>query len=144
MGDEKKTQLYFGDDNTFQFIKRPLKHSCLVEMDGERYVRAWKHFYGNQIPFPGYKSISADAVTLGFPRDIILDPFNKIPKGQETNKKPTDEASLKKWIAKMAENMRHVYRAKRTTDTKGDKITWALIGILIIMAIAWAVRFLVI
>lgn len=140
---DKKIQLYFGDDQSFQFIKRPLKYSCLVEMDGDKMKRAWKHFYNTELPFPGYKSISAGLVTLGFPRDIILDPFDKIPKGTEMNKKPNLEsaAGLKDWISKIAENMRHIYRAKRTTSTSVDVITWVLIGILVAECLGWLIKF---
>lgn len=139
---EKKTQLYFRDDRKFQFRKLPLEHSCLVEKEDGRYIRAWKHFYGAEIPFQGYKSISADSITLGFSRDIILDPFNKIQVGNETSKKPSLVGdSLMKWIAKIGENMRHVYRSNRTTRTTGDVITWLIIGLDCLLALGWIIRF---
>jgi len=111
---ECKTQLYFQDDNKFRFIKRQLEYSCLVEKSKGELIRAWKHFFGNQLYFPGYKNISADTVTLGFARDIILDPFNKVPTGEAVSEKPKakDAQGLKKWIAKVAENQRHIYRSK--------------------------------
>lgn len=141
--EEKKTQLYFRDDRKFQFRKLPLEHSCLVEKEDGKYARAWKHFYGAELPFPGYKNISADSVTLGFARDIILDPFNKIPIGTETSKKPSlvGETSLKNWIAKIGQNMRHVYRSHRQTRTTGDVITWLIIGVDCLLALGWIIRF---
>jgi len=140
---EQKTQLFFRDDRKFIFRKLPLEHSCIVEKKDGKLVRAWKHFYGAEIPFAGYKNISADAVTLGFNRDIILDPFNKIKVGDEVSKKPSLIGdSLNKWIARIAENMRHVYRGKRTTRTTGDVVTWLIVGIDCLMGIGWAIRFM--
>lgn len=143
MAKEKKTQLYFRDDNKFQFIKRELAYSCLVERANGVLIRAWKHFYGSQLFFPGYKNMSADSVTLGFSRDIILDPFNKIPTGESVGEKPNikDKLSLVKWIAKIAENQRQTYRSKRKSTRKEDVINHALVGVLVIMIIAWGIKF---
>lgn len=141
-GEEKRTQLYFRDDRKFQFRKMPLEHSCIVEKADGKFKRAWKHFYNVEIPFSGYKSVSGDSVTLGFSRDIILDPFNKIKTGESTGEKPkTDTKSLKDWIAKIASNMRHIYSTKRETRTTGDVIFWLIIGIDIVLVIGWAIRF---
>ena len=139
---EIKTQLFFRDDMQFEFVKRPLEFTCLVERAGEALKRAWKHFFMNQLPFAGYKGISADMVTLGYSRDIILDPFNKIPVGEELSEKPSHTGdSLKRWIAKVAENQRHLYRSKRKEHTMVDKVAWALMVILGIMVIGWVVAF---
>lgn len=140
---EKKTQIYFRDDNKFHFIKRELEFSCLVEKAADVLKRGWKHFYGNQFFFPGYKKLSADSVTLGFARDIILDPFNKIPTGESVGEKPSkDKNSLVKWIAKIAENQRHTYRSKRQVSRTNDIINWSLSIVLLIMIVAWAITFL--
>jgi len=143
IGKERKTQLYFRDDNKFKFIKRELVFSCLVEKTGDALKRAWKHFYGAQLFFPGYKNMSADSVSLGFARDIILDPFNKIPSGEEAGEKPKDKNSLSKWIAKIAMNQRHTYHSKRKSTKKEDMINIALIGVILIMIIAWGYKFAV-
>ena len=141
---EYKTQLYFQDDNKFRFIKRQLEYSCLVEKSKGELLRAWKHFYGNQLYFPGYKSISADTVTLGFARDIILDPFNKIPIGESVSEKPKakDSNIIKKWLAKIATNQRHVYSSTRKSTIKEDSVNWALVAILILMTLGWMLSFM--
>lgn len=141
---EYKTQLYFRDDNKFRFIKRQIEFSCLVEKEGDKLVRAWKHFYGNQFYFPGYKNISADTVTLGFARDIILDTFEKIPTGELVSEKPKlrDARGLKNWIAKIAENQRHIYRTQRKNTFKEDIINWCLVGVLTLMVFGWFLSFL--
>lgn len=141
---EKRTQLYFRDDRKFQFIKRPMEHSCLVEKADGKYKKAWKHFYNAEIPFAGYKGVSGDSVTLGFARDIILDPFNKIRVGDNPSEKPRIEGdgdSLRKWIAKIATNMRHIYSTKRERKTSADAVFWLIFGIDILMLIGWAVRY---
>jgi len=140
--EEKRTQLYFRDDRKFQFRKMPLEHSCIVEKADGKYKRAWKHFYNAELPFSGYKNVSGDSVTLGFSRDIILDPFNRIKMGESPSEKPrTDEKSLKSWIAKIATNMRHIYSTKRETRTAGDVIFWLIVGIDIVLVLGWAIRY---
>ena len=143
-GKERKTQLYFRDDNKFHFVKRLLEYSCLVEKKGDELKRGWKHFYGNQFFFSGYKRMSADSVTLGFARDIILDPFNKIQIGDSVGEKPDlkDKTSLKKWIAKIAENQRHTFRSKRQVSRTTDIINFTLSCVLLIMILVWAITFL--
>lgn len=142
MKETKVRQLYFYDDLSFKFIKRELENSCLIEKAQEKIVRAWKHFFSNEYSFQGYKNISAGPVTPGFSRDIILDPFDKIPRGAGVNNKPeTTDVSLKKWIAKIAENMRYIHRARRTTSTMMNPIEWVLIGILAVEVIAWLARY---
>ena len=141
---EYKTQLFFTDDNRFRFVKRQLEYSCLVEKDHGELYRAWKHFYANQFYFPGYKNISADTVTLGFSRDIILDPFDKVPVGDLVSEKPKikEKGSLKKWIATMAENQRHIYRTQRKNTFKDDFVNYCLMGVLTMMSIVWMISFL--
>jgi hypothetical protein len=112
-----------------------------VEKEGDRIKKAWKHFYGPQLPFPGYKNMPADMVTLGFSRDIILDPFNRVPTGEEMGQKPKDKIGIKNWIAKIAENQRHIYRAKRETTTVLDRVLWTEIAVIILMLLAWGAKY---
>lgn len=141
---EKKSQLYFRDDNKFKFVKREIGFSCLLEKTKDTLKRGWKHFYGNQFFFLGYKKMSADTVTLGFARDIILDPFNKVSVGTAAGDKPDLKVagSLQKWIATIAENQRHTYRSKRPTTMKTDIVNWSLIFVLFIMIVAWLITFM--
>jgi hypothetical protein len=129
MAGESKLQLFFYDDNTFEFRRRKLEFTCLVEKQGDKIIRAWKHFYNAQFPFPGYKNMSAGMVTLGYSRDIILDPYDKVGKGNESNQKPNllISGSLSSWIGKVAETMRHIYMGKRRTETWADRGQWTLI-----------------
>ena len=146
---ERITQLFFKANRHFVFKKMPLKYSCLLEMDGERIKRGFKHFFGSEIPFRGYKNIPAAAVTLGFERDIILDPFNKIPTSKSTDPAIGEKPDIKskdnlfKWLAKVATNQLFIYRAKRGTDSHTNWISIALGSVLIIMIIGWLVSWLV-
>ncbi len=141
LGRELKTQLYFRDDNSFIFIRREMMYSCLVEKAGDVLKRAWKHFYGCQIPFPGYRRIPSALVSLAFSRDIILDPFNMVPTGADSSQKPSKD-TMKNWIANIAENQRHIFRAKREMTVWTSRITWALLGVLCIMVLVWAFAFI--
>lgn len=140
MGKDYRTQLHFYEDHSFDFVKRELWCSCLVERSGEKLVRAWKHFYGCELAFPGYKKTPSTLVTLGFGRDIILDLFNKVPTTStgEVTKKPT-AANIKEWIAQIATNMRQLYRSKRENTTLTNLITWVLLGILMFQSLTWLV-----
>lgn len=75
---EKRTQLHFRDDGTFEFRRLEIEDTFLIERKGDEIVRGWKHLYRNQFPFAGYRSIKPDQVTLSFDRDIILDPYNLV------------------------------------------------------------------
>ncbi len=127
----------FFTQNKFRFIKRLVEYSSLVEKAKGELVRGWKHFFGNQLYFPGYKNIGADTVTLGFARDIILDPFGKIPIGVAVSEKPKakDSEGLRKWIAKIATNQRHIYQTKRKSTLKEELINSCLMGVLVVMII---------
>lgn len=140
---EYKTQLYFRDDNKFEFKKREVKFSCLVAKVRDELTHAWKHFFNNQYYFAGYKRISADTVTLGYSRDIILDPFNRVPIGIEPGEKPkAEKQSLRDWIAKVATTQRHTFSSKRQQSRSSDVINWSLAVVLLIMIMSWAITFL--
>ncbi len=139
-GQELKMQLYFRDDNAFTFRKLPVQYSCLAEKAGDALKRAWKHFYCCQIPFPGYGNMKSGQVSLGFARDIILDPFNMVPMSENSGGKPS-KAGMKDWIANIAENQRHIFRSKREMTVWTSRITWAELGVLFIMVIVWAIVF---
>lgn len=140
---ERKTQLFFRDDNRFHFVKRELKYSSLIEVKNTVMLNGWPQFYSNQFYFGGYKNIPADSVTLGYSRDIILDPFDKIPKGSAANEKPKpkDSLSLKNWIARVATNQRQTYQVQRKNALKEDAVNYALIAVLVIMIFGWIIRF---
>jgi len=88
---ERRTQLHFRDDGTFEFRRLEIEDTFLIERKGDEIIRGWKHLYRNQFPFAGYKSIKADQVTLSFDRDIILDPYNLV-EGDEDN--PAESAKM--------------------------------------------------
>lgn len=142
MAREFRTQLYFYDDLSFEFIKRPVEASCLVEKKGEQIIRAWKDFYGTLFTFPGYKNMKPAHVSLGYSRDIILDPFNRVPTGESTTQKPaSNAASVKAWIAKVAENQRHLIRGKRKSNTIAEYAQMAMIGLIILEGLAIGARY---
>lgn len=140
---ERKTQLYFRDDNRFQFIPRELECSCLVEKEDGIIKKAWKHFYATELPFHGYMKITPTMVTIGFGRDIILDPFKRVPEGDLASNKPKPTLDkIKSWIAKIAESQRQIRRTKRSTTFLTNKIIWAEIGLIFLFGVGWIMRYL--
>jgi len=134
---ENRTQLYFPDYGGFQFRKLPLEDSCLVEKQKGVVIKAWKHFYSSQIVFNGYKKIHADMVTMGFDRDFILDPFNKIPVMGNTSGKPgKTEVEIKKWTSQIAEGKRYQVMSNPSGMMLIEKITmWLGIGLVLLILI---------
>lgn len=137
---EKKTQLFFREDNKFLFRKLPLEYSCLLEKKGDLIQAGYWHTYAGQYAFLGYKNMSADTVTLGFSRDIFLDPHNKIPVSVDVNGKPAKD-KVGPWIAKVATMMRQIWRSKPNQTTLGDYVNYALMGVIALMAIGWLISF---
>jgi hypothetical protein len=118
--------LYFYDDGTFKFEKRLFTDSCLVDKKDNNVVKAWKHFYSADLRFDGFKNIKADMVSLGFDRDFILDPFNKVPVTDTPNaggKPKATESDIKKWTAQVAESQRYKVMNKPGNMLIYDKIT---------------------
>jgi len=133
---ESKTQLMFYDDGSFEFKRRLFQDTCLIEKKDETIVKAWKHFYGTDLRFDGYRGcFKADMVALGFDRDFILDPFDRVPVSITPNAgKPDnrDEAKIKAWTAQVAEAQRYKVMNKPTTLLLWDKITmWWGIGLVL-------------
>lgn len=134
---EERTQLHFLDDGSFEFRKLPFQDACLIEKKDDKIDRAWKHFYASELRFDGYgKKFPADMVILGFNRDFILDPFNKIPVHENPagGKPKKIEADIRSWTAQVAESQRYKVMNKPGNMLLMDKITLFL-GLALILEI---------
>lgn len=137
---EKRTQLHFRDDGKFTFRKLNIEDTFLVEKRGDDIIKGWKHFFKLQFPFAGLggkiKGIGADMVTLGFDRDIVLDPFNIVEDKDKPDKhKKIDE---NKWITDVAEGQRYKAQNKPGSRLLVDKVI-LLLGVatlIIVLGIA--------
>jgi hypothetical protein len=104
---EKKIQFFIHDDDSMEFVKRTIEDTVLIEMRNGKPVAAFKHYYKLEYDFEGYKNLPAGKITLGYPRDIMLDLFNtlevkdKFTKGNDLNRP---------WITDIAANA--FYKAK--------------------------------
>ena len=134
---ERRTQLFFRDDGKCIFRPLLLEDSCLVEKEGDIVIKAWKHFFNPQIPFNGFKNIKADMISLGHSRDIIFDPFKKIP-DCESPGKTADE--IDKWVATIAESQRYKNMNKPSSMLLLDKITMFLGAGFILLLISLIIR----
>jgi hypothetical protein len=89
---EKKIQFFIHDDDSIEFVKRTIEDTVLIEMRNGKPVAAFKHYYKLEYDFEGYKNLPAGKITLGYPRDVILDLFNtlevkdKFTKGNDLNR----------------------------------------------------------
>lgn len=141
---EKRTQLYFRDDGKFTFRKLRIEDTFLVEKKGDDIIKGWKHFYKLQFPFVGLggsalelkKAIGSDMVTLGYDRDIILDPFGIVDDKEKPDKKRAINDNP--WITDVAEGQRYKAQNKPGNRLLVEKITLILgaCTVLIVLAIA--------
>jgi len=139
---ERRTQLHFRDDGSFEFRKLEIEDTFLVEKNNEEILRGWKHFFRNQFPFAGYKSIKADQVTLSYDRDIILDPYGLIQgdKDSPDNRsvrvvtgatKDAKRTGVELWLADVGEARRLKMMASRAKATNYNKVILFLGSVLI-------------
>jgi len=135
---ERRTQLFLRDDGKFTFRKMPIQDTFMVEKRGDEVIKGWKHFFKLQFPFAGYKGMKPDMVTLGYDRDIILDPFgivsdrDKPDKHKKINENP--------WITKIAETQRYKHQAKPGSQLLMNKVTIFLGVATLLIVLAIAVR----
>jgi len=139
IGMEKGTQLYFRDDGKFHFRQLRIEDTVLKEIKDGIVVRAWKHFFQTLFPFEGYKGIKADRVTLGYSRDIILDPLNMIPEDDKptkhSNLNPRTETRLvKAYITDVAETQLYKVQSKPEKHLLMDIIT-GVIGVSLVVIV---------
>ncbi|MFC2060612.1 hypothetical protein ACFLTZ_05965 [Chloroflexota bacterium] len=138
---ERKTQIYFRDNHKFRFRKLFLDYSSLLEKDRGELKRGWRHTFAGEYYFPGHKGMTADSVTLGFARDIFLDPHDKVPvRDSDTSGKPGLD-NVAKWIARIATNQRQIYMPAGNKQTVSDAINIGLLGVLVLMVVGWLIRF---
>ncbi len=135
---EKRTQLFFRDDGKFIFRKLLIEDTFLVEKAGDDIIKGWKHFFKLQFPFPGLKGITADMVTLGFDRDIILDPYGLVDEKDKPDKHR--KINDNDWITDVAEGQRYKAQNKPGTMLLLDKITMFLGAAVLIIVLAIAAR----
>lgn len=133
---EKRTQLYLRDDGKFLFRKLFIQDTFMVEKKGDDVIKGWKHFFKLQFPFAGYKKMKPDMVTLGYDRDIILDPFGIVKDADKPDKHRAINDN--KFITDIAETQRYKHQAKPGTQLLLNKVTIFLgvATLLIVLAIA--------
>lgn len=137
---DQRTQLYFHDDGTFEFRKLDVDVACLIRRDNKGItLQAWRHYYKNQYPFSGYKKIKPDMVSLGYGRDIVLDP-HKILTDDELPELDKDINKLdRKGIKEIAQAQCYRAENQKGASLLVDKITTYLGIPVIILAVAIAI-----
>lgn len=127
---DNRTQLHFRDEGTFEFRTLPIEDTFLVEKVKDEIVRGWKHFYRNQFPFPGYKGMRSDLVTLSYDRDIILDPYGLVNDDRDNPEKKTVQGQpggVRAWLIEIGEARRLKMMANRS-KTKNYNMVIIFLG----------------
>jgi hypothetical protein len=85
-GNDKQSymwQLLLHDDHSFEFVKREVIDTCLVETKGngdeKEFLRGWLHLHVNQYAFAGCQGVPPGLVTISTERDILEDVFGVVP-----------------------------------------------------------------
>jgi len=134
----KRTQLFFRDDYTFAFRKLPIVESFMIEGKKDKPTKAWRHFFKLQFPFDGYRNIPADAVSIGFDRDIFYDPFNVLDTKEKPAKGFDGTAALRKpWVQEIATAQVYKHQQQKPKGLLMDKVTVGLMIVLVLMGLAF-------
>lgn len=136
---EKRTQLFFRDDGRVEFRKLEIEDTILVIKQDNQIVRGWKHLLNNQFPFPGYKNIGADMVTLSYDRGRILDPYHIVTDAKADAKQQAKKEE--EWLVSVGEARTLKILSKPTKNTLmnrmitylGITLILEIVGILIIV-----------
>lgn len=131
---ERRTQLYFRDDGTFEFRKLDIEDSFLVDKDTKgSIIRAWIMYFKLLKRFGGFKNIGADMVTLSYSRNTVFDPFHQL-----TNEEaPTEKGKLKEaFVKRVAESKCYQHEQKAAPALIMDKLTMFLGTLMILLGIA--------
>jgi hypothetical protein len=136
---EKRTMLYFKENGHFKFDKKEVEDSFLLEKKNGRVTRAWEDLRSLHLPFVGWKGIPRDEISLHHSRDVIFDPFNMIPAGENPAKyvgKKVDGHGLGAWISDITQTQQYKRQeesSKKMAQTT-QMILMAIPAILMVMA----------
>lgn len=75
---EEHGQIYFHDDDSFEYRKLLIEDSLLKQKDGSgTTIACWALLFSLRKKFSGYKDAPRGPVILSYSRDVVLDPFNQ-------------------------------------------------------------------
>ncbi len=143
--EEKRTQMFFRDNEKVTFRPLCLDGTSLVEKVNNKPVAAFKRYYKSEFPFAGYGKMPAARVTLGYPRDIVLDPFGILAKGERP---PTIEELAGRrinplsspFVAKIGADKRYRLSAKKPSAAIWDKYTVVELIAIILLGFAILIK----
>lgn len=134
----KRTQLFFRDDYTFNFRRLPIYKGFFIVGKKDKPLAAWAHKFNLQFNFNGHNRISADAVSIGFDRDILFDPFD-ILKDDEKPKKGIGKTDFlkQKWVSDIATSSVYEHQQQKPKSLIMDRVTLGLTVVLVMMGLAF-------
>ena len=136
-GPERAMQLYFHDEPKVTFRRLELDGAAMIvrnRTNKEALEMAFLHYYQTIFPFNGYKNISAGGVTLGFSRDIVLDPF---PILSEELRPPKRGGLNCPFITKIGAFKRYKLATTKPPASVWDKMT--TLGLVVAGTLAFAI-----
>jgi hypothetical protein len=107
---EKRTMLYFKENGHFKFEKKEVEDSFLLEKKNGRVTRAWEDLRSLHLPFAGWKGIPRDEVALQHSRDVLFDPFDRMPANDRPMiyvSKKLETRGLTAWISDITQTQQY-------------------------------------
>ena len=129
-------QLLLHDDHSFEFVRREVIDTCLVETKGsgdeKEYLHAWLHRHDNQFAIAGYQSVPPGLVTVSTERDIIEDVFGVIPAVElpggkvEKNRNGRGSSPMEQWDGTIVDARVRKMQGNRAKSHGSDKVITTL------------------
>lgn len=134
----RRTQLFFRDDYIFSFRKLLIFKGFFILGKKDKPKEAWAHKFNLQFNFNGFRRIPADAVSIGFDRDILFDPFNILKVDEKPKKGLNGPGPLnQKWISDIATSSVYELQQQKPKSLVMDKVTLGLTIVLVMIGLAF-------
>ena len=117
------------DDHSLAIRNLPVDEGFVVEKKDGKTVAAWLHFHEQDIECTGYKGVPPGEIVLSCARDILWDPYDRVPDSENpTTGKPIDAGfrTMQDYSRKVAQSQQDRIDIKGGTTTIMDKIVWML------------------
>lgn len=134
----KRTQLFFRDDYTFSFRKLSIFKGFFILGKKDKPKAAWAHKFKLQFSFNGYKGIPADAVSIGFDRDILFDPYSILEPAEKPKKGLSGPGPLSQpWVSDIATASVYEHQHQKPKSLMMDKVTLGLTIVLVMIGLTF-------
>jgi len=129
-------QLLPHDDHSFEFVKREVIDTCLVETKGsgeeKEFIHAWLHLHANQYAFAGCQNVPPGLVTVSTERDILEDVFGVVPAEErpggkiEKSRNGKGTSPVERWLGNIVDARVSKMAGHRGKSERMDKVITTL------------------